>query len=212
MPPDTRDRVVDFINHWSDRCEIAKSKLLDWTQISRSKFNEWCERYGKANEHNSLIPRDHWITEEEKASVIQFFMDTPLNGYRRLTYMMIDQDVAFMSPGTTYNILKAAGLMGTKNVRPSSKGKGFLQPEKAHQHWHIEFSYINISGTFYYLPIQKLEKIRPSRSSELNSPVISLRYCCVKRNSSANNSPALYSSNCTFPSKRCRSALSIASK
>lgn len=41
-----------------------------------------------------------------------------------------------------------------------------------------------------YLPIQKLEKIRPSRSSEVNSPVISLKFCCARRNSSASSSPA----------------------
>ncbi len=41
-----------------------------------------------------------------------------------------------------------------------------------------------------YLPIQKLEKIRPSRSSEVNSPVISLKFCCAGRNSSASSSPA----------------------
>ena len=34
---------------------------------------------------------------------------------------------------------------------PSKKGKGFNQPKKAHQHWHIDISYINIRGTFYYL-------------------------------------------------------------
>jgi hypothetical protein len=37
------------------------------------------------------------------------------------------------------------------NGKPSKKGTGFEQPLTAHQHWHIDVSYINISGTFYYL-------------------------------------------------------------
>jgi len=37
------------------------------------------------------------------------------------------------------------------NSKPSKKGTGFEQPLAAHQHWHIDVSYINISGTFYYL-------------------------------------------------------------
>jgi transposase InsO family protein len=37
------------------------------------------------------------------------------------------------------------------NGRPSKKGTGFEQPLGPHQHWHIDVSYINISGTFYYL-------------------------------------------------------------
>ena len=39
-----------------------------------------------------------------------------------------------------------------------------------------------------YLPMQKLEKITPSKSSALNSPVISFKAVCDKRNSSANKS------------------------
>jgi putative transposase len=36
-------------------------------------------------------------------------------------------------------------------VKPSKKGKGFLQLLAPHDHWHIDFSYINIAATFYYL-------------------------------------------------------------
>ena len=34
---------------------------------------------------------------------------------------------------------------------PSHKGKGFVQPLAPHDHWHVDFSYMNIAGTFYYL-------------------------------------------------------------
>jgi transposase InsO family protein len=37
------------------------------------------------------------------------------------------------------------------NGKPSMKGTGFVQPLTAHQHWHIDVSYLNIGGTFYYL-------------------------------------------------------------
>jgi uncharacterized ParB-like nuclease family protein len=35
--------------------------------------------------------------------------------------------------------------------KPSKKGTEFEQPLAAHRHWHIDVSYIKISGTFYYL-------------------------------------------------------------
>ena len=34
---------------------------------------------------------------------------------------------------------------------PSKKGAGFVQPLKPHEHWHIDVSYLNIAGTFYFL-------------------------------------------------------------
>ena len=35
--------------------------------------------------------------------------------------------------------------------KPSKKGKGFEQPLRPHEHWHIDVSYINICGTFFFL-------------------------------------------------------------
>ena len=65
--------------------------------------------------------------------------------------MMVDRDVVAASPATVYRVLKQAGLIGRRQVSPSRKGTGFQQPLRPHQHWHIDVSYINISGTFYYL-------------------------------------------------------------
>ena len=48
-------------------------------------------------------------------------------------------------------MLSRAGLLRKWNGKKSLKGTGFEQPPEPHQHWHIDVSYINISGTFYYL-------------------------------------------------------------
>ena len=48
-------------------------------------------------------------------------------------------------------MLSQAGLLSKWNGKTSKKGTGFAQPLAAHQHWHIDVSYLNIGGTFYYL-------------------------------------------------------------
>jgi transposase InsO family protein len=48
-------------------------------------------------------------------------------------------------------VLKQAGLLSRWKRKSSRKGTGFEQPPQPHQHWHIDVSYINVSGTFYYL-------------------------------------------------------------
>ena len=35
------------------------------------------------NEHNGLVPRDHWIEDWERQRVIDYFDCHPLDGYRR---------------------------------------------------------------------------------------------------------------------------------
>ena len=65
--------------------------------------------------------------------------------------MMLDADVVAVSPSSVYRVLSQAGLLSKWNRKPSKKGTGFVQPLAAHEHWHVDVSYLNIAGTFYYL-------------------------------------------------------------
>jgi transposase InsO family protein len=125
--------------------------VLRWAGVPRSKFAEWIRRYGKANEHNALVPRDHWITAEERERILAYHAQHSLEGYRRLTFMMLDDDVVAVSPTTTWRVLSAAGVLDRWKRKPSKKGTGFVQPLKPHEHWHVDIAYLNIRGTFYYL-------------------------------------------------------------
>lgn len=74
-----------------------------------------------------------------------------MEGYRRLAFMMLDDDVAAASPTTVYRVLKSADRLGRPSPPNDRKGKGFHQPSGPHHHWHIDFSHLNICGTFYHL-------------------------------------------------------------
>lgn len=152
MPHDLRDEIVDFMAHYRGLTGMVWERLLALAKLSPRKFHRWRQRYGKINEHNAMIPRDHWLEEQERIAIEAYARQYPLEGYRRLTFMMLDHDVAAVSPATTYRVLKGAGLLDrAKAPSVSAKGKGFVQPLAPHEHWHVDFSYLNIGGTFYYL-------------------------------------------------------------
>ena len=151
MPHDVRDQVVDFVRRWSEKSEIGVGRYVAWLGIRGSKFYSWRERYGQVNEHNAWIPRDFWLEPWEKDAILQFHWQHPLEGYRRLTFMMLDADVVAVSPSSVWRVLKQAGCLSRWKGKPSRKGTGFEQPPQPHRHWHIDVSYINLSGTFYYL-------------------------------------------------------------
>lgn len=113
-----------------------------WIGIQQSKYFEWVKRYGRVNEHNGLVPRDFWLTSQEKASIVSYARAHPLDRYRRLAFRMMDDDVVAASPTTVWTVLKEAGLMGKRTTTPSRKGAGFEQPTAPHQHWHIDISYL----------------------------------------------------------------------
>jgi len=146
-----RDAVVDFVREIGMKTKIGQERLVRWLGIARSKFYAWKGRDGKANEHNGRIPRDFWVLDWEREAIVRGFIEHPDDGYRRLTYMLMDADAVAVSPSTTYRILKQAGLLDRRPFKPSKKGTGFIQPLRPHQEWHIDVTYINLSGTFYYL-------------------------------------------------------------
>lgn len=143
--------MVDYVRHWKERTGIPAKQIVAWLGVQAGKFYDWKNRYGKVNEHNGWIPRDHWLTPDEKQAILDFHDRHPLEGYRRLTFMMLDADVVAVSPASVYRVLKAADVIGHRQVKRSSKGQGFDQPPHPHRDWHVDISYVNIAGTFYYL-------------------------------------------------------------
>lgn len=142
---------MDYVNRWSERTEIPAKQIVAWLGVGGSKFFGWKKRYGKANEHNGQIPRDFWLEDREKKAILDFHSRNPLEGYRRLTFMMLDADVVAVSPSSVYRVLREAGVMDRFHGKPSKKGTGFQQPVQPHEHWHIDVSYLNICGTFYFM-------------------------------------------------------------
>jgi putative transposase len=119
--------------------------------VTTSKFYDWRQQNGCVNEHNGWVPRDFWLEAWEKEAIIEFHLQNPLEGYRRLTFMMLEADRVAVSPASVWRVLKQAGLLSRWESKPSPEGTGFEQPLQPHQHWHIDVSYINLCGTFYYL-------------------------------------------------------------
>lgn len=146
-----RDEIVDYVAYWTGRTELPVKMFLVWLGILASKFYDWRKRFGRANEHNALVPRDWWLEEWEKREIIAYHQKHPLDGYRRLAYMMLDEDVVAVSPSSVYRVLRGAGLLDRHHTQPSLKGTGFVQPLKAHQHWHVDIAFVNIANTFYFL-------------------------------------------------------------
>jgi putative transposase len=142
---------VDYVAQWSQRTGIAAKRIVQWLGVREGKFYDWKQRYGRVNEHNGKVPRDWWLTDAEVAAILSFHDQQPLEGYRRLTFMMLDADVVAVAPSTVHRVLSLHGRLKRQHWSPSKKGTGFVQPLTPHAHWHIDIAYLNIAGTFYYL-------------------------------------------------------------
>ena len=152
VSPEIRDSIVSCIERLHEKTGIALGTLLKFAELPRSKFYEWKRRFGQANHHNGHVPRDFWLEDWEKEAIINYKGQHDDEGYRRLTYMMMDEDVVAVSPATTYRVLCGAGLMSRWNQTSFSvKKTGFVQPKSPHEHWHMDISYVKFQGVFQFL-------------------------------------------------------------
>jgi putative transposase len=140
-----------FVTQWSEATGIPVKRFLKWLDLPPGKYHNWKSRQGEDNRHNGQQPRQAWLLDWERDAIVAFAIEHSPNGYRRLSYMMLDADVVAVSPSSVYRVLKAKGLLQRQTAEANSKGDGFRQPKNPHEHWHIDVSYLNIAGTFYYL-------------------------------------------------------------
>ncbi|MFQ5751075.1 MAG: IS3 family transposase [bacterium] len=133
------------------RSALSRMWLIRQLGISRSRFYEWAKRIGKPNQHNGALPKSHWLFPEERQAIIDYCRPRLEEGYRRLTYMMLDDDVVAVSPAATYRVLKAADLLNRWQAPAKARKQGFEHPLQVHEHWHTDICYVNILGTIYFL-------------------------------------------------------------
>src|SRR5207245_2389000 len=137
------DRAVVNVGETHDTAEFAVESIRRWWKMAGRNRKQAAKRI--------LICADAGGSNSSRSRTWKLHLQDPLEGYRRLTFMMLDADVVAVSPSSVWRVLSQSGLLSKWNGKPSKKGIGFAQPLVAHEHWHIDVSYLNIGGTFYYL-------------------------------------------------------------
>jgi transposase InsO family protein len=114
-------------------------------------YYRWRQRQAQGElEDQKAQPVDlYQALPEEAAAVQRFALEHPRDGYRRLAWMMVDQDVAYLSPSSVYRILDRHQLLC--RWKPSrSAGQKPAPPTRPHQVWHTDLMYLWISGRWYF--------------------------------------------------------------
>jgi len=129
--------MVEFVQYWRERADMKVGQLVSWLGISPSKYYQWRTRAGQPNRHNGQVPKENWLEAWEKEAIVAYYQQHPDEGYRRLCYMMLDENVVAVSPSSVYRVLTEAGLLKrwARSASPLRRGlpwwrdlKGTVQP------------------------------------------------------------------------------------
>lgn len=106
--------MVNFVNYWTTKTDNKQQWILRRLGIPNSTYYDWEKRYGQKNQHNARLPKKTWITRREKQTIIRYHDDHPEKGYRRLSYMMLDENKAAVSPSSVYRMIKTKNKWNRK--------------------------------------------------------------------------------------------------
>jgi putative transposase len=144
--------ILDFINHTINRSNVALNWVLGYLGLPMSTYYRWrrLEAGGdledapiKPNNPDAILP---W---EIEATVV-YALDNPKEGYKRLAYMMIDDDIACLSASSVYRILSERDLLSRFKRSSKSPGKYNFIPDAPHQQWHTDIMYLWVNGRWYF--------------------------------------------------------------
>lgn len=143
--------VVATINYLKKRAGFSVARSLLLLGLPRATYFRWAVDGGKRPRPTAVTPKATWLLPEERQTIIAYKRTHPEIGYRRLAYMMVDEEVAAVPPSTVHRVLQTAGLSSRWTSAPGGASKhGFDQPTRPHEQWHTDIAYLNLLGTHYF--------------------------------------------------------------
>lgn len=144
--------VLALVARTQERTGWTQRRILKRLGLSKSRYQDW-RRRAQAEALDDLVrpPRCPWqALPDEVEAVLGYALAHPREGYRRLAWMMVDEDVAYLSPSSVYRILDDADLLYRwKRSRPT--GERPAEPTAPHQRWHTDLMYLRINESWYFL-------------------------------------------------------------
>lgn len=128
--------------------------ILDRLGLPLSTYYRWQHRRatGSLSDRTAPSQRRTWPPiPQEIDSVCSYALEYPQIGYKRLTWQMIDDDVAYLKPYQVYKILKERGLLRWGKNGASAALNRPPEPDHPDEVWHVDLMYLYIHTRWYYL-------------------------------------------------------------
>jgi putative transposase len=131
----------------------AVREILGHLGVSAATYYRWIDRAQTgALADRAGPPRRPALppTPTEVDAVCRFALRHPTMGYKRLTWLMIDEDVAYLRAHHVYRLLVEADLL----ARRPRGAQGLTRPAaptRPDQVWHIDLMYLYVRPRWYYL-------------------------------------------------------------
>ena len=137
-----------------ERSGAPLATILAQLGLAPATFYRWCER-AEAGQlaDRVVVPRRQVLrpTPAEVAAVCDFALQYPAMGYKRLTWAMVDQDIACLRSYQVYRILTEHQLIVRRSPPLEQALRRPTPAQRPDQVWHIDLMYVYVRPRWYYL-------------------------------------------------------------
>jgi len=130
------------------------TEVLTLLGLPSATYYRWTHRAGLGTlDDRIVVPRRQASppTPEEMAAACRFALEYPATGYKRLAWLMVDKDVAYLRPWQVYRVLQDHDLMFRRPQPALQSLQRPPEPQHPDQVWHIDLMYLYIRPRWYYL-------------------------------------------------------------
>ncbi len=146
--------ILEEVERTRERTGQPVQEILVQLGLPAATYYRWKEREREGRLADRVVVPCRQVpppTPEEVAAVCEFARSHPLMGYKRLTWQMVDQDVAYLRPYQVYRILREHDLLRRRRTPPPEPLRRPRAPDHPDEVWHIDLMYLYIPPRWYYL-------------------------------------------------------------
>jgi transposase InsO family protein len=149
-----KELILASVGRVQEMTGVPVKVILDHLGLPLATYYRWQHRRstGSLADVTASPQRRIWpLIPQEIDSVCSYALEYPQVGYKRLTWQMIDDDVAYLKPYRVYEVLKERSLLRWgKNSAPETLNRP-PEPDHPDEVWHIDLMYLYIHPRWYYL-------------------------------------------------------------
>jgi len=128
-----------------------RAEVMQLFGISTSQISRWRQE----KPVRPCLVHPYHVLDEEARKIVEFRTSSEKNrnmGYRKFTWLMVDEGIAFLAESSVYRILSMFKLLGKAFKKNDGAQKEYEnKPLYVHHHWHTDIAYVTMSGVHYYL-------------------------------------------------------------
>ena len=145
--------LLATVKRAQEQSGVALSSVLAALGLTHSVYYDWInkEREGNLADH-IVVPRSPLTAlSEEVEATVAYAKAHPREGYQRLAWMMVDEDVAYLTPSAVYRILDRHDLLYRWKRPEPCQGRRVPEATYPDEVWHVDLMYLWVKGRWYFL-------------------------------------------------------------